>query len=71
MHHNYGDFWGMSWIGLILWVLFLVGIFVIIWKISGNRKKNETPLDILKRRFAKGEITKEEYEEQKRILRDN
>lgn len=49
MHHNYEDFWGMGWIGLILWVLFLVGIFVIIWKISSSRKKEETPLDILKK----------------------
>jgi len=28
----------------------------------------ESPLDILKRRYASGEITKEEYEERKKIL---
>lgn len=71
MHHNYEQFMGMSWIGFILWILFLVGIFAIIWKIIDNRKNDETPLDILKKRFASGEITKEEYEEQKRILKDS
>lgn len=28
----------------------------------------ESPLDILKRRFAAGEITRDEYEEMKRVL---
>tara|TARA_R110002153_G_scaffold247735_1_gene403910 strand:- start:4299 stop:4430 length:132 start_codon:yes stop_codon:yes gene_type:complete len=32
-----------------------------------NRK--EDPLRILKKRFAKGEITKEEYEESKKLLK--
>jgi len=29
---------------------------------------DETPLEILKRRFALGEITKDQYEEMRRIL---
>ena len=30
--------------------------------------QNETPLELLKKRFVKGEITKEEYEEMKKII---
>ena len=33
-----------------------------------SKKQNEKPIDILKKRLAKGEITKEEYEESKKIL---
>lgn len=31
----------------------------------------QTPLDILKERFARGEIDKQEYEERRRILNDD
>jgi len=30
--------------------------------------KKDSPLDILRKRFASGEITKEEYQEKKEIL---
>ncbi|MCS5423055.1 MULTISPECIES: SHOCT domain-containing protein [Psychrilyobacter] len=33
-------------------------------------QKSETPLERLKMRLAKGEITKEEYEELKKIIED-
>jgi putative membrane protein len=31
-------------------------------------KKNDSPLDILKKRFTLGQITKDEYDEHKKIL---
>ncbi|MBI4786313.1 MAG: SHOCT domain-containing protein [Chloroflexi bacterium] len=35
---------------------------------TGARPAGQTPLDILKLRYANGEITKEQFEEQKRDL---
>jgi putative membrane protein len=37
---------------LIFW------IFATPWDISGQRKKKDSPLDILQKRFAEGQITK-------------
>ena len=35
---------------------------------EGESRDSETPLEILKKRYAKGEITKDEYEEIERDL---
>ncbi|WP_395050316.1 SHOCT domain-containing protein [Flavobacterium sp.] len=65
--HNYdGNFGGMHLIWWIIWVIFLIWIFVAPGNILGQRSKNDSPLDILKKRFANGEITTEEYEEFKK-----
>lgn len=38
---------------------------------SRNSQRRENPRDILDNRLAKGEISKEEYEEQKRAMDSN
>lgn len=61
--------WGMmGGLGLVFWALVIIGgIWLFQSLIRGRAFGNtppaiESPLDILKRRYAKGEITKEQYE---------
>lgn len=59
---------GMHLIGVLFWVLILVGIGLVISSVVRRERpgapggRSESPLDILKRRLASGEITREEYE---------
>jgi len=64
----YGNFWGMDLIWWFVWMILLFWIFATPYDIPGQRKRKDNPLDILKKRFATGEITKEEYQERKNIL---
>jgi len=64
-YSNYG-YWNIFWI-----LLFAAVIFLIVWIIHKFGIKNtasETPLNILTKRFAKGEITKKEFEDMKKEL---
>jgi putative membrane protein len=63
MHYGYGG-WFM-W--LILLIVAAVAIYFII-KAQRGGSVRETPVEILKKRYAKGEITKEEYDRMKRDL---
>jgi len=68
MLYNGYSFWGMQWIWWIIWLIFLFWIFALPYKVPGQRFKQDTPLDILQKRFASGLITNEEYQEKKKIL---
>jgi putative membrane protein len=61
-------FWGMHWMWWFIWMILLFWIFATPWNIPGQRMKKDSPFDILQKRFASGIITKEEYDEKKKIL---
>lgn len=62
-----GQLWGMHVLWWILWI-FLIGLLFILLSPALRSRTRETPLRILQRRFAAGEISTEEYEERKRRL---
>ena len=67
--------YGFGYGGMFMWIIFLIIIGLLIYFIVQAQKtkdqtstQNGSPLDILKRRYAKGEITREEYERMKKDL---
>lgn len=64
--------WGGMFMGLIFLVLIVLAVLFIAGAIRGGgiagRSTSETPLDILKKRYAKGEISKEDYEKIRKDL---
>lgn len=64
-------FFGGGWMMIFWWVLIIALVIIIINALFNSKNQNtskETLLEILKRRYANGEIDKEEYEERKRDL---
>jgi putative membrane protein len=72
MHWNYGWGMGFGWFFMVIfWVLVIIGVVYLIKLVLPgikNEGKTETALDILKKRYAKGEVSKEEFEEKKKDL---
>ena len=65
---------GLAWVAIVAGIVLLVVWAVRALPASGLTRSNipataETPLDILARRFASGEITAEEYESSRNLLR--
>jgi putative membrane protein len=67
MYEGY-HFWGMHLLWWIFWVGIIFWVFAMPYDIPGQMKKKDSPLDILQKRFALGQIDKDEYQEQKKIL---
>jgi putative membrane protein len=68
MHWIEGHYWGMNIIWWLIWVIFIIWIFATPWDVPGQRTKKESSLDLLKKRYAKGEVSKEEFEDIKSTL---
>ena len=70
MWHDMG--WGGMWFGWVFWIIIIgLVVYAIVRATTGRQQSqssNETSLDILKKRYAQGEITKEQFEEMKKDL---
>lgn len=70
-----GGGFGMILMGLI-WLLILALIVTLIWFLirkgsnSTTRSSEESPMDILSKRYARGEIDEEEYQRMKKRIKD-
>jgi len=66
--YGYNSFWN------ILWSIFLIGVIaLVIWfiyKLTKKGKGSETPINILQKRYAKGEINKKQFEEMKKEMEE-
>lgn len=73
MMGGWGGFGIFGWITiLVFWLFLILGVVALIRYFGNSREssdKDKSPLDILKERYAKGEIDKKEFEEMKRDLR--
>jgi putative membrane protein len=75
MMGGYGQGWFGGIVMIVFWILILVGlIFLIKWLIQSTGRDKATgsdgdrSLEILKERYAKGEIDKQEFESKKKDL---
>ena len=66
MHYTYEIWvWWIFWIFLLVWIFATLGIFQV------KRRNRETPIELLKKRFTRGEITKKEFVEMKKRIEIN
>ncbi len=59
---------GMHFFWWLVWIILLFWIFVIPYNIPYQRFKKDSPLEVLNKRFALGEINNEEYLAKKKLL---
>lgn len=62
-------FLGMDPLWWAVFLVILIWIFIVPFDIPGQRKKEDSPLEILKKRFAAGAITAEEFKRDSHLLK--
>lgn len=64
--------WGMTiggWIWMAVWVVALVVMVWLLVSAGGRHHSDDDPLEILRRRYARGEMSEEEFRHARDILR--
>lgn len=76
----YGIYNGWGWSGMMSWfgggimmiIFWIAVIYFIVWLVRNNKTNgtdnSKKAIDLLKERYAKGEIDKKEFEEKKKDL---
>ncbi len=70
-NYTFGPCMGMMYFGMILFLLFLFALVVLLMRKHSpfpGTPPSETPLGILKQRYARGEITREQFEQMRRDI---
>lgn len=62
------DFMGMHALWWLFWIALIVVFFALIEPVPRSRRR-ESPLEVLQRRYAAGDISDKEYEERKAKLK--
>lgn len=68
--NNEWHYFGMHGIWWLFWIVILIIIFLVLRPSLISKKRKDSSLEILRRKYASGDISTEEFEERKRILED-
>ncbi len=68
MHYSDWNFYGMHF---IWWIFGIAVAFWFIVAITRKKSGSETPMEILQKRYARGEISREKYEEIKKSFQED
>lgn len=63
--------WVMGLFWLLLAALIVLGLYRLLTPRDESTPNRESPMETLRRRYAEGELSTEEYEERKRKLRED
>jgi putative membrane protein len=75
MMGGYGMMGGMGWFGMLLWGVFLIlMVALVLWVVFSLARPQPRPSEpdaqeILRQRFARGEINREEFDQARTALR--
>src|SRR5918912_4363442 len=59
---------GIGWLAMLAFWAAVIGLVVLAVRRMTSGSAGESPIDILERRYAAGEITREQYQEMREVL---